>query len=328
MEAVNFEQSDMAVMSVASKQPESSSKSFIEANTVSCSLEEIKDQHIIPVFVKDNEPVVSHHDFIRSAWEVVKEYFDGEQIYSPTIRLSHPIKGRIPEAKNKPAFELLEHEKTLYYERMAFIIEIPSIREQIDKNFLSLCVGGVKSYHLDNLNGRKGTDEHFKIFIGYQNKVCTNLCVWSDGYVGDVRVSNQAQLVGAMRTMVENYNASFQISEMRQLCQHSITEKQFAHLIGRTRLYQFLPPEAKKHIPHLLLGDNQIGTICRDYYRDASFCKDERGDINLWKLYNLFTGANKSSYIDSFLERGIDAYRFVEQLRLAIEGQTSNWYLD
>ena len=37
------------------------------------------------------------------------------------IRLSHLIKGRIPEAKLKIAQDLEEYEKTLYYERMAFI---------------------------------------------------------------------------------------------------------------------------------------------------------------------------------------------------------------
>lgn len=50
-------------------------------------------------------------------------YLSGETILEPTVRLSHPITGRIPEAKDKPARELLEHEKTLFYERMAFLIE-------------------------------------------------------------------------------------------------------------------------------------------------------------------------------------------------------------
>ena len=31
------------------------------------------------------------------------------------------------------------------------------------------------------------------------------------------------------------------------------------------------------------------------------------GEINLWRLYNLFTGANKSSYIDRLLDRGVNA---------------------
>ena len=36
--------------------------------------------------------------------------------------------------------------------------------------------------------------------------------------------------------------------------------------------------------------------------------------INLWKLYNLFTGANKMSYIDTFLDRGVGCQSFVNGL--------------
>jgi Domain of unknown function, B. Theta Gene description (DUF3871) len=211
---------------------------------------------------------------------------------------------------------------------MAFVIEIPSIQVEIEKNSLSLCVGGVKSYHLDNLNTKKGSDEHFKIFIGYQNRVCTNLCVWSDGYVGDVRVNSIGQLKGAVQTMLNNYNADFHLAEMRRLSKCFITESQFAHLLGRARIYQHLSTVEKEDIPALLFGDNQIGTVCKDYYRDNSFCRDSNGNINLWRLYNLFTGANKSSYIDSFLERGVNAYHFIEQIRFGLEGKASSWYLN
>ena len=135
----------------------SSSKPFIEANTIDTSLEEIKEKHIIPVFIKDNETIISHADFIESTMNIVNDIFNGETILKPSIKLSHPIKGRIPEAKNKAANELLEHEKTLYYERMAFVIEIPSVYDDIDGNQLCLTVGGVKALNLEsNRNNSKG----------------------------------------------------------------------------------------------------------------------------------------------------------------------------
>jgi Domain of unknown function, B. Theta Gene description (DUF3871) len=163
----------------------STSRPFIDANTIEHTLEEIKEGHIIPVFIKDNETVISHTDFIEATHQAAAEIFQGETILKPSIRLSHPIKGRIPEARNKPANELQEHEKTLYYERMAFIIELPTVYDEIDGSQVSLTVGGVKALNLDNLYNRKGADEHFKVFIGFKNTVCTNLCVWSDGYMGD-----------------------------------------------------------------------------------------------------------------------------------------------
>lgn len=95
-------------------------------------MEEVRHQHIIPVFVKTNEPLISHAEFIDAAISIASEIFNGEQVISPQIRVSHPVKGRIPDAKDKPAIELMEWEKTLYYERMAFVIEIPSIETLID----------------------------------------------------------------------------------------------------------------------------------------------------------------------------------------------------
>ena len=143
----------------------STQSAFIQANTVEGSYEEIKDRHIIPVFVKDNTTLISHADFIEATAEIASSVFQGEQLLKPAIRLSHPIKGRIPDARDKPADQLAEHEKTLYYERMAFAIEIPTIHDDIDGNTLSLTVGGVKSYSQDNLSARKGADEHFRLLL-------------------------------------------------------------------------------------------------------------------------------------------------------------------
>jgi len=306
----------------------SSSRSFIEANTIESTLEEIKGKHIIPVFLKDNEPLISQADFIEVATEIAAEVFNGETILKPNVRLSHPIKGRIPDAKDKPAIELKEHEKTLYYERMAFIIEIPSVYDEIDGSRLSLTIGGVKAFNLDNLYNKKGSDEHFKIFIGFQNKVCTNLCVWTDGYMSDLKVNGIGQLKACFRTLLDNYNAPYHLNMMRHLEEHSLTEKQFALLIGRCRMYQLLPNDLKAEIPALMFGDQQVGTVVKDFYRDRSFCKDANGNINLWRLYNLFTGANKSTYIDNFLDRSVNAYHFVEQLKYALNNQHQSWFLN
>lgn len=306
----------------------STDKPFIQANTDSCSLEDIRDNQIIPVFHKDNEPLISQADFISASIEVLSNFYDREVILKPSIRVSHPIKGRVPEAKFKPANELYDHEKTIYYERMAFIIEIPSKSTEIDGNILTLTFGGVKAYNLDNLYTKKGSDEHFKIFIGFENRVCTNLCVWSDGYLNDLKVNSLGQLKASIRTMLESYNASYHLHSLRKLTEYSLTEHQFAQLIGRGRMYQHLPMDLKKEIPALLFGDNQLSMICKDYYRDESFSRDSDGNINLWRLYNLFTGANKSSYIDTFLEKSVNAFQFVEQIKRALEGKNTSWYLN
>jgi hypothetical protein len=308
-------------------EPQQKRSSFIEANTVKCDLDEIRKEHIIPVFVKDNETLVSHVEFIQAAEDVASTLFRGETIITPEIRLSHPIKGRVPEAKDKQAKDLLPWEKTLYYERMAFAIEIPSIQSEIDGNLLSLTLGGVKSFAEDNLYNRSKSDQHFKLFVGFQNKVCTNMCVWSDRYVDSVRVRSTGMLKAAMIDLLSKYNEDKQLKQMQKWVDYSLTEEQFAQIVGKCRMFQYLPNEVRKTIPAMLFGDQQMGAVVRDFYRDQSFCKDSSGNINLWKLYNLFTGVNKSSYIDSFLDRSVNAFSITEEVRSAIDGKYS-WYLN
>ncbi|SIN85567.1 DUF3871 family protein [Chitinophaga niabensis] len=305
----------------------STSKPFLQANTEEFTLTEIRNYHTIPCFAKDNEPLISHCDFMDIAAQVTGDIFNRETILSPSIRLSHPIKGRVPEAKNKAAKDLLEHEKTLYYERMAFVIEVPTISDTIDGNTLSLTIGGVKSYSLDNLNSKKGSDETFKVFIGFKNLVCTNLCVWSDGYKADLRVKSLEQLKNAIYSLIQQYNASLHIKRMKDFTNYNLSERRFVQLIGRCKLYNYLPAHIKAGISPLLFGDNQISAICKDYFKDESFCRNEAGNINLWKMYNLFTGANKSSYIDTFLDRSMNAFMFVDEIKNAMDGTQTSWFI-
>jgi hypothetical protein len=307
---------------------ESSSSAFIGANTIEVNLQEIQRQHIIPVFSKDNEPLISHGDFIQTTYDVINHCFKGEDILSPSIRVSHPIKGRTPEARYKPANQLEDHEKTIYYERAMFVFEIPSIQRTIDGQTLSLTIGGVKCYGDDKLNNKKGSAEHFKIFIGFSVKVCSNLCVWSDGAQVKLVVKSQGELMDAIMNMISVYNPEQHLSAMQRLTEHHLTEAQFAQVLGRARLYNYLPNEVKKQIPPLLFTDTQLGSVAKDYFQDQSFCRNDAGDINLWRMYNLFTGANKSSYVDSFLERSVNAFEFTYQLQAGLAGRNTNWYLN
>jgi hypothetical protein len=307
---------------------ESSSSAFIGANTIEVNLQEIQRQHIIPVFSKDNEPLISHGDFIQTTYDVINHCFKGEEILSPSIRVSHPIKGRTPEARYKPASQLEDHERTLYYERAMFVFEIPSIQQTIDGQTLSLTIGGVKCYGDDKLNNKKGSAEHFKIFIGFSVKVCSNLCVWSDGAQVKLVVKSQGELMDAIMTMISHYNPEQHLRAMQRFTEHNLTEAQFAQVLGRARLYNYLPNEIRKQIPPLLYTDTQLGAVAKDYFQDHSFCRNDTGDINLWRMYNLFTGANKSSYVDSFLERSVNAFDFTHQLQSGLAGGNTNWYLN
>lgn len=299
---------------------------FIQANTSPVSIGELRGSCIIPSFAKDNESTISHSHFIEAVYNAAQMTFEKERINDPVIRVSHPVKGRVPSAMGKPAKLLTEHEKTLYYERMAFIMEIPSIKDTAGGNDLSLTVGGVRSYSETNLYSRK-TDERFKVFIGFKNKVCTNLCVSSDGFIGEMKVRSLSEIINEAFKLFGNYDPGEDVKVYNELTQASLTERQFATLVGRSRLFQHLPSKVKKEVPNMPLMDSQVSSICKDYYSDESFCRNESGDIGLWQLYNLFTGANKSSYIDSYLERGVGSQRFVKGLHEALKSDSDYWYI-
>ncbi len=301
-----------------------SSSKFIEANTTEVSLSHLKEECIIPVFAKDNESTISHFEFIDATKEIVASSFNSTLI-TPSIRVSHEIKGRVPSAIGKPVKELLEHEKTTYYERMAFMMEIPNKQRVVNNQVLNLSIGGVRAYNQENLFSKKSI-EKFKVFIGYKNTVCTNLCIATDGLNSEIRVSSIQELQEAIKGLILNYNQDSHIENLENLSKYSLSEKQFAHLLGKMRMYHFLPKKEKQGKFPLKLTDSQIGSVVKDYFTDLNFKRVEN-EISLWNIFNLFTEANKSSYIDSNLERNVNAYGFIQKLYKSLQNGSDIWYL-
>ncbi|MBS9766549.1 MAG: DUF3871 family protein [Flavobacteriaceae bacterium] len=306
---------------------ETNKSPFIEANTKSVSLSHLEKDCIIPVFSKDNEKTIAHFEFINVVKNAVNKVFPHHQITQPEVRISHQIKGRIPSAIHKSAKELLDHEKTIYYERMAFIMKIPSVTDTINGNKLALTVGGVRAYNTENLYSKK-TIEKFKFFVGFQNMVCCNLCVSSDGTVEEMRVGSVNELQEKVISVLQNYQAEKHLQQMKELVNYELTEHQFAQLIGRMRLYHYLPQKLKNQVPNFSLNDGQVTVIAKNFYQDERFCRNEQGKINLWNVYNLFTSANKSSYIDTFLSRNLNVFEFTQGLTKALNGNENyHWFL-
>ncbi|MDP4223024.1 MAG: DUF3871 family protein [Bacteroidota bacterium] len=300
---------------------------FIGANTHQVSYRHLKEKCTIPVFAKDNESTISHQEFVDIVSQAAHLAFQGEHISEPAIRVSHPIKGRIPEAVGKPAKDLVEREKTIYYERMAFLIEIPSISEDINGNSLALSLGGVRAYNVENLYGRK-TEEKFRVFIGYKNRVCCNLCVSSDGYLEDLRTRTVSELFNRVVQLFGMYNMDKDLRTFESLSEYVLSERQFAQLVGRLRMYQFLKPSEKVGIPPLTLGDSQVNSVIRGYYHDKAFQRDAYANLDMWRFYNLLTGAYKSSYIDTFLDRTVNTLSFTRLLLESLKTVQTLWYLD
>jgi len=303
-------------------------KPFIEANTKEATIQHLKADCIVPVFSKDNEVTISHNSFIEATWECVSKLFRNETILEPDIRVSHVIKGRIPEAIHKPVKDLKDSDKTIYYERMMFCMEVPTITEDINGNRLNLTIGGVRSYNHENLYSKKGL-EKFKVFVGFKNMVCCNMCVSTDGLQDEIKVTNTSDLMAKIIELITSYNAKKHLELMRSFQNYSLTESQFAQFLGKSRMYQCLPPEQKKLLPKFLMTDTQTNLVARSYYQDEDFGVDKAGaEISMWNLYNLLTSANKSSYIDNFSERALNATHISDGITRAQQGETRfEWFI-
>jgi hypothetical protein len=305
-----------------------SNQSFIVANTKALEISELRDTHIIPVFPATNEPLISHYQLIESLADIALQEFPMDRILEPKVRVSHPIKGRIPEAKHKKASELEPWEETLYYERMMFTMEIPTITSEVAGNQLSLSIGAVKAYNLDNVySKRTNMGQQFKLFIGFQNRVCTNLCVSTDGFLHETNISSISQLQHAIRHLIQRYRIDDDLNQLSSMDKVQLSETQFAQVMGRARMYKYLPEGEKSGIQPMLMGDQQLGMVVRNYYEDDNFSRREDGSISLWRMHNLLTGANKQTYIDQFLDRAVNATDFAVELTKDLTGNKQSWYL-
>jgi len=300
---------------------------FIESNTKEVSIKHLRQDCIVPVFSKDMECTIANHEFIEAVEDSVQTIYKGQNISLPVQRVSHVVKGRTAEAIGKPVKDLLEHEKTLYYERLMLKIDIPSITANIGGNKLSLSVAGVRSYNRQNLYSKKSM-EKFAVCIGFQNMVCTNLCINSDGIVQELRASTIEELKVKIMDLLGRYEMQNHLNSLKLLSDLKLNEQQFAKVLGKCRMYNFLPKHEKKGVPELLLNDGQINAVAKGYYEDENFAREADGNISLWKVFNLLTGSVKSSYIDTFLGRSVNAHELVLNIGNSIKNQTANWFLN
>ena len=320
-------QAELISSAPAYQVPQPQNLPFIEANTKEVDLDHLTGDCIIPVFAKDNEVTISHQSFIGTILQAARTVFPFEEISAPSIRVSHVVKGRIPEAIHKPVSQLLESDKTIYYERMMFCIEVPTIWQDIDGCRLSLTIGGVRAYNEQNLYSRK-SPEKFRIFIGFKNMVCCNLCVSTDGYKSSLKVMDTDALFTAASELFRDYDMQKHLQLMAAYQECRMNESQFAQFLGKCRLYQYLPVSERKRLPEFLMTDTQIGLVAKSYLDDKHFQKASDNSISLWKVFNLLTGANKSSYIDNFLDRAENAGHLTTGLCKALCGDPEYaWFI-
>ena len=305
----------------------SASVNFLEANTNAISLEELTEQCVVPTWA-NQELTISHQDFVSTVYDAACNVFAGETINTPEIRVSHVVKGRTANSLHKRTSELLDCEKTQFYQRLAFAFTIPSLHECIDGQRLELCVGGVRNYSDLNLyRANRGVEKFNAVFIGWRLNICSNQVLTGEGVRLSLEVMSLHDLYKAVLDLFYNFNLENDIQLLQSLTQIRLTETQFAQIVGRMRLYQALPSYLQRKLPKLLITDSQINNVCRDYYNNPNFgTKDST--ISMFDFHNLLTEANKSSYIDSYVQRGINATEVTVGISKALQGDPEySWFL-
>ena len=302
---------------------------FIESNTQAITLDELTNKNIIPTFC-DNTLTISHQNFIGSVVEVAKKVFG--ELTVPELRVSHPIIGRVPSAQHKKASELRDDEKTTFYQRMAFCAHVKNLTRTINGETVHLCIGGVRAYNEDKLYNRQSTMK-FKVFVGWQVRVCSNLMLTCDGNSGTIDCMTEADIMQKSFELFNGFNPHKEdtLRLLENLSSTTISEEQFCQIIGRMRLYQFLPLAEQKQLPSLTIGDQAVNAMVKNYISNPNFGKKEGEDFTAWNLMQLANEAVKQSYIDKWLDRNQNCTDFAIGIQKALNGEDTegySWFLN
>lgn len=301
--------------------------SFLEANTDAITMNELANKCVVPTWA-NQELTIAHQDFISCVHDAASSFYAGERLNSPDIRVSHIVRGRVPQALGKKASELLECEKTQFYQRLAFAFTIPTITETVRGQRLELCIGGVRNYSDLNLYRATKGIEKFSVFVGWRVYVCSNQVLTGEGLKYNMEVTNISELYRNVLELFHSFNPAKEIHLMQTLTDTSLSETQFAQIVGRMRMYQALSPARQKAVPRLLITDSQINSVCRDYYHNEVFGAKDNA-ISMFDFHNLLTQANKGSYIDTYLQRAVNATEVSVGLNNVLQGIDNKyaWFL-
>lgn len=297
---------------------------FIESNTQAITLEELSENCIVPTF-SDNTLTISHQNFMMTVYKAAEKIFG--ELTPIECRVSHQINGRIPTALHKKASELTPDEITTYYQRLAWTCHVKNLTRNINGQTIYLCIGGVRAYNEDKLYNRPSPMK-FKIFVGWQVRVCSNLMLTCDGNSGTIECMTEADILQKSLELFSSFNPHKEeaLRILENLQSTPISETQFCNIIGRMRLYQYLPSDEQKKLPLLELGDQAVNAMVKNYVQNPNFGKKEGEEYTCWNLMQNANEAVKQSYIDRWIDRNQNCTDFSIGIQKALNGEDTEGY--
>ena len=278
---------------------------FLESSTNAISLSDLATKCIVPTF-SDSTLTISHQSAIASVYKAAEAIFG--ELTTPEIRVSHAINGRVASALHKPAKDLTDEEKTLFYQRMAFIAHVKSLTRIVAGSEVHLCIGMCRCYNEDKLYSRK-SPEKMKIFCGWTVSVCSNLCLTCDGNSGTVECLTEADIYQKAFSLFSGFNP----------------EKE-----DTLRLLENL--NNTKTLPVIEIGDQAANAAVRGFVSNPNFgLKEGESSISTWSALQLFNEAIKQTVIDRWLDRNQNCTDFVLGIQKALQGEDTegySWFLE
>ena len=298
---------------------------FIESNTEAISIDELVSRCIVPTF-SDNTLTIAHQNAIAAVYKAAEEVFG--ELTPPECRVSHAINGRVASALHKPAKDLTDDEKTVFYQRIAFIAHVKSLTRIVAGQTVELTIGMCRAYNEDKLYSRP-SPEKFRLFVGWKVRVCSNLCLTCSGNSGLVECMTEADIYQKAYQLFSKFDPQKEetLELLENLNNTRISESQFCYIIGRMRLYQALPNEVQKTLPVLEIGDQAVNSAVRGFVSNPNFgLKEGETSITTWEMLQLFNEAIKQTYIDRWLDRNQNCTDFLLGIQKALQGEDTEGY--
>ncbi len=227
-----------------------------------------------------------------------------------------------------------------YFDTIAFLIEIPSVIQQIGDHQVTLSLGGLRAYpglHQPLQFVRR--DGLFQLLIGYNVYVCTNLCYHTEGVQLEVHANTEEELRMEVRKLIQSFNIQKPLAEYRNWQQSRLSSSGIDELFRNLRNRASQEPRKKKSTRGqdgvridalnarrlgLPFDLNQVARARHGLRKDPHFRRDTDGSITLWNLYNLFTESLKDAQPDRFLRDHEQVYRFMQGLYIKTEWDRLN----
>ncbi len=303
---------------------------FIESNTQAITLEELATRCIVPTF-SDNSLTIAHQNAIAAVYKAAEDVFG--ELTPPECRVSHAINGRVASAIHKPTKDLTDEEKTIFYQRLAFVAHVKSMTRVVAGTEVHLCIGLCRCYNQDKLYSRK-SPEKITIFAGWIVRVCSNCCLTCNGNSGTVEVLTEADIYQKAYQLFRRFEPEKEdtLKLIENLHNTRLSESQFCYLIGRLRLYQALPTEVQKTLPTIEIGDQAVNSAVRGFVSNPNFgLKEGESSISMFDMLQLFNEAIKQTYIDKWVDRNQNCTDFALGIQRALLGSDTegyNWFLE